>query len=213
MVFNPGNLPYWIFLGTGLVLFVVSISAGGEDALEGDPEVGFFTELLFGWLGIGSVPFVLLLAADLSLWGLLGWVANVVLGVPEGAMSGLVFVTSGAAGVLLGGAIARPIGKIFFASFSEDASSDRLIGCLGTVSASQIPRLESGKVGQKVGQVDLIDPAKNLVTVNAVIPNDARVVPQRGDRVIAIEQCDDFFVVIADDSIDRDRWLGTLRES
>lgn len=209
MIFDPGNLPYWIFLGTGLVLFVVSISAGGEEALEGDPDVGFFTELLFGWLGIGSVPFILLIAADLSLWGLLGWVANVVLGVPEGAMSGVVFLTSGAAGVLIGGAIARPIGKIFFASFSEDASSDRLIGCLGTVSASQLPRLESGKVGQ----VDLIDAAKNLVTVNAVIPNDARVVPQRGDRVIAIEQCDDFFVVIADDSIDRDRWLGTVRDA
>jgi len=30
--------------------------------------------------------------------------------------------------------------------------------------------------------------------------------------VIAIEQCCDFFVVIADGSIDRDRWLGTVRE-
>jgi hypothetical protein len=207
MVFDLSNLPYWIFLGTGLVLFVVSISAGGEDALEGEAEVGFFTELLFGWLGIGSVPFVLLLAADLSLWGILGWMANVLLGVKDGAASGLIFIASGVVGVLLGGAIARPIGKIFFAPFSEDASSDRLIGCLGTVSAAQIPRMESGKVGQ----VDLIDAAKNLVTVNAVIPNDARVMPQRGDRVIAIEQCDDFFVVIADGSIDRDRWLGTVR--
>lgn len=212
MVFDSSNLPYWIFLGTGLVLFVVSISAGGEDALEGEAEVGWWMGLFLGWLGLGRVPFVLLVATDLSLWGILGWMSTVALGLAlgtvDGTTSGLVFVTSGGVGVLLGGAIARPLGQIFFAPFSEDASRDRLIGCLGTVSAAQIPRWESGKVGQ----VDLIDPAKNLVTVNAVIPNDAQVVPQRGDQVIAIEQFGDLFVVIVDESIDRDRWLGTVRE-
>ncbi|MGD1903457.1 MAG: DUF1449 domain-containing protein [Geitlerinemataceae cyanobacterium] len=208
MVFNAAHWPYWVFLGAGLLLFAVSISTGGEDALEGEPEMGLLSALLFGWLGIGRVPFLLLVATDLSLWGVLGWAANVALGVPDSPLAVPVFVGSGIAAVLLGGAIARPLGQIFFAPFSEDARSERLVGCLGTVSSAKLPRLASGKVGQ----IDVVDPAKNLVTVNAAIPNDAQVIPQRGDRAIVIEQNGDRFVAIADGSIDRDRWLGTLQE-
>jgi len=208
MVFNAANWPYWVFLGAGLVLFAVSISTGGEEALDGEPDTGLLTVLLFGWLGIGRVPFLLLVATDLSLWGVLGWAANVAIGVPDAPIAVPIFVGSGAAAVLLGGAIARPLGKIFFAPFSEDARSERLVGCLGTVSSAKLPRLDSGKVGQ----LDVVDPAKNLVTVNAAIPNNAQVVPQRGDRAIVIDQQGDRFVAIADNSIDRDRWLGTQRE-
>jgi len=187
---------------------VVAISIGGEDDLETEPEVSFLTAILFGWLGVGRVPFLLLVAADLCLWGLLGWSANILSGVPGSPVAEVIFIVSGLVGMLLGGAIARPAGQIFFAPFSEDASSDRLVGCLGTVSSVTIPRLSLGKVGQ----VDVVDPAKNLVTVNAVIPNDAQIEPSRGDQVIVIEHFDAFYVVIDANSVDRDRWLGMIRD-
>ena len=201
-MFDLANLPYWIFLVAGILLFVIAISIGGEEDLDDD---GDFIVPVLGWLGIGRVPLMLLLAADLSLWGLLGWIVNVALNLPKSPLDTLIFIATGIVSVLLGGAIARPLGRLFFTSFSEDASSDRLVGCFGTVSSSQIPRF-----GQdKVGQVDAIDPAKNLVTINAVVPEDARVVPQRGDSVIVIEHQPPIFIVIANNSIDRDRWLGT----
>lgn len=97
-MFDIANLPYWIFLAAGILLFVVSISIGGEDELDGD---GFDIPIL-GWLGIGQVPLMLLLAADLSLWGLFGWVATAVLGVPGSPLDWLVFVTTGGVSVFLG---------------------------------------------------------------------------------------------------------------
>ncbi|MGC9505682.1 DUF1449 domain-containing protein [Baaleninema sp.] len=201
-MFDLANLPYWIFLVAGIVLFVVAISIGGEEELDDEGE---FVIPVLGWLGIGRVPLMLLLAADLSLWGLLGWLVNVAFNLPKSPLDTLIFIATGIVSVLLGGAIARPLGRLFFASFSEDASSDRLVGCVGTVSSRQIPRF-----GQdKVGQVDAIDPAKNLVTINAVVPEDAQVVPKRGDAVIVIEHQPPIFIVIAQNSIDRDRWLGT----
>jgi len=202
IVFDLANLPYWIFLVAGVLLFVVAISAGGEDNLDSD---GDFDIPVLGWLGLGRVPLMLLLAADLSLWGLLGWIVNVALNLPPAPFDTLVFLVTGIVSVFIGGSIARPLGRIFFASFGEDASSDRLIGCLGTVSSSRIPRQSE----DKVGQIDAIDPAKNLVTINAVIPDDARVVPKHGDTVIIIEFHPPVYTVIASDSIDRDRWLGT----
>ncbi|USR92488.1 YqiJ family protein [Phormidium yuhuli AB48] len=200
-MFDIANLPYWIFLAAGILLFVVSISIGGEDELDGD---GFDIPIL-GWLGIGQVPLMLLLAADLSLWGLFGWVATAVLGVPGSPLDWLVFVTTGGVSVFLGGAIARPLGRLFFASFSEDSSSDRLVGCLGTVNSPQLPRQGDGKVGQ----VDVVDPSKNLVTVNVVIPDEAEIVPQRGDTVLIVEHCPDYYLALVHNSIDCDRWLGS----
>lgn len=202
-MFDLANLPYWIFLAAGILLFVVSISIGGEDDLDGD---GFDIPIL-GWLGIGQVPLMLLLAADLSLWGLFGWVATAALGVPGSPLDLAVFVISGGVSVFLGGAIARPLGRLFFASFSEDSSSDRLVGCLGTVNSPQLPR----QTDRKVGQVDVVDPAKNLVTVNVVIPDDAEIVPQRGDTVLIVEHCPDYYLALAHNSIDCDRWLGSTK--
>lgn len=204
-MFDFANLPYWIFLVAGIALFVIAISVGGEDDLDAD---GFDIPVI-GWLGVGRVPLLLLLAADLSLWGLLGWVANVALGVPKSPIDVLLFIVTGGVSVFLGGALARPLGRLFFASFSEDASSDRLVGCLGTVCSSQLPRQNENKVGQ----IDVVDPAKNLVTVNAVIPTEAQVVPQRGQTVLVVEHYPDYYLAIAHDSIDSDRWLGTSPSS
>lgn len=199
-MFDPANLPYWIFLAAGIGLFVVAISVGGEDELDGD---GFDLPIV-GWLGVGRVPLLLLAAADLSLWGLLGWVVNVALRLPPAPLNVLVFAATGVAGAFLGGAIARPLGRLFFASFSEDVSSDRLVGCLGTVSSSQLPFAHENKVGQ----IDVVDPAKNLVTVNAVLPDDAKQVPKRGESVLVVEHLPDYYLAIAYDSTDRERWLG-----
>jgi hypothetical protein len=109
--------------------------------------------------------------------------------------------------LFLGGLISRPLGKIF-ASFGEDASSDRLIGCIGTVSSAFIPHQHRNKIGQ----VDVIDSARNLVTINATLPDWANVLPRRGEKVLVIERWEQYYLVVAKDSSDQEHWLENLRK-
>ncbi|MEW6498889.1 MAG: DUF1449 domain-containing protein [Cyanobacteriota bacterium] len=224
MLFDIVNLPYWIFLGMGVLLYlVVILSGGGEDDLEVDADADFdidadadidtssdfsFLEVL-GWLGFGKAPLILLLATDFSLLGLIGWMLNVAfasitgdtpIGLTVGVISGLSLFLS----LAIGSFIARPIGKVF-ASFGEDASGDRLIGCQGTVSSLAIPTENQGKIGQ----VDVLDPARNLVTVNATLPSWANVIPGRGTQVLVIDRRPHSYLVIAKDSSDEQQWLAT----
>ncbi|HEY9601324.1 MAG TPA: DUF1449 domain-containing protein [Allocoleopsis sp.] len=220
MLFNIINLPYWIFLGMGVLLFlVVILSGGGDDDLNIDTDADLdldvdadaggefsFGEVL-GWLGIGKAPLILLLATDFSLLGLIGWMLNVAFAgitgdLPRGFLSGGITGLSLFLSLLIGSFIARPIGKVF-ASFGEDASSDRLIGCYGTVSSSSIPLENQGKIGQ----VDVLDAARNLVTVNANLPTWAKVIPGRGTQVVVIDRKPDSYLVIAKDSSDERDWL------
>lgn len=217
--FDRSNLPYWLLLGMGLLLFLVVILSGGGDNdidLDGDADLdiegdvdgdvdGFELGHILGWFGIGQAPLILLLATDLSLWGLLGWFLNVVL---FGGSPGIIFSSSLMVALLLGKAIAHPLGKIF-ASFGEDASSDRLVGCLGTVSTSLIPPAAEGKIGQ----VDVLDPARNRVTVNAILPEWATLVPQRGNQVLVIDRNGPIYVVIVKDSPDQESWFSQSSRS
>lgn len=219
MLFSIANLPYWIFLGMGVLLFLFVIVSGGGDQdididadVDADLEVETDSEFSFGqalaWIGIGKAPFILLLATDLSLWGVLGWMLNVWLsgifnGVTSGFFSSIVLLGSLVISLFAGGLIARPIGKIF-AEFSEDASSERLIGCVGTVTSAYIPRENLGKIGQ----IDVIDTKRNLVTISAVLPEWATVAPQRGEKVIVIELKPRIYTVIAKDSPDQELWLA-----
>jgi len=176
-----------------------------------DAEGGFTPLQVLGWLGVGKVPLVLLLAIDLCFWGLMGWVLNVILGHLLGeiptrilGLGGLIFFGSLALSLTIGGLLARPLGALFSA-FGEDASSERLIGCLGTVSSAAVPPLLSGKIGQ----VDVVDAAHNLVTVNAVLPEWATVVPRRGTPIVVIDYQDNQgYFVIAKDSPDEQQWFA-----
>ncbi|MEO0869225.1 MAG: DUF1449 domain-containing protein [Cyanobacteria bacterium J06642_11] len=235
MLFAIANLPYWIFLATGALLFFIVILSGGGDDGDADidididsPEFGFEDFLgdeagegvadgdpgplaMLQWLGLGRVPIILLLALDLSLWGLFGWLANVLFyGLLAPILSGLVgsviFLGSMVLALVLGGKISAPIGTIF-ASFGENSSADRLIGCVGTVSSAQVHAVSTGKIAQ----ADVLDPAKNLVTVNAVLPEWCRVQPKIGDKVLVIERPEkqNFYFVIAQKSVDEDRWFSS----
>ncbi len=211
MLFNSVNMPYWIILGMGVLLFLfVIISGGGDDDIDIDTDVDSDFDIsgfALSWMGIGKAPLILLLATDLSLWGLFGWMFNVWLGeftdrVPSGAWIFIVLILSLVASLFTGGLIARPIGKVF-AEFGEDTSSDRLIGRHGTVSSATIPVEKRGRIGQ----VDIIDKSGNLVTINATVPEWATVIPRHGEKVIAIERQQDVYLAIAKDSPDIDRWL------
>lgn len=228
MLFNFANLPYWIFLGTGVSLFLlVIVSGGGDDDLDldadadvevdisngpldldTDAEGDFSAVQILGWLGLGKAPLILLLATDLSLWGLLGWMLNVAAAGSLGRIPGvfwgsIILVSSLAIALFLGSLVARPIGKAL-AAFGEDASSDRLIGCEGWVSSALIPAQHLGKIGQ----VDVIDRARNRVTVNAALPDWATVLPRRGESVVVIDRQAQHYLVIAKDSTDEARWLS-----
>lgn len=222
MLYSLANLPYWILFGLGVLLFLIAISAGGgDDDIGGDSDLDLDVDAeadidadvgvaqFFGWFGIGKIPLILLLATDFCLWGLTGWMLNAIAAYFLGfipvaflGLGGIIFIVSFGIALQIGGLIARPLGKLF-ASFGEDASSDRLIGCIGTVSSKTLPPTDSGKIGQ----VDISDPNKNLVTVGATIPQWATVVPQRGQQVLIIDRREDSFVAIAKDTSDQDRWL------
>ncbi len=226
MLFNPANLSYWIFLAIGIVLFLLVIISGGTDEdlqldtdveadidtdLEADleAEAEFSTLQILGWLGIGKAPLILLLAMDFSLWGLIGWMLNVAVGnligtIPVGfwGLGGAILIGSLVVSLYGGSLIARPVGKIF-ASFGEDISGDRLIGCVGTVTSKIVPYTNSGKIGQ----ADVLDAARNLVTISVTLPQWARVIPRRGQEVLIVDRQKNSYLAIVNDSPDRDRWL------
>jgi hypothetical protein len=137
------------------------------------------------------------------------WVGSLTGGIPSRffGLGGVVLLSSMALSLFLGGLISRPMGKIF-ASFGEDASSDRLIGCIGTVSSAFIPHQHRNKIGQ----VDVIDSARNLVTINATLPNWANVLPRRGEKVLVIERWEQYYLVVAKDSLDQEHWLENSRK-
>lgn len=228
MLFNLANLPYWMLLAIGVALFLlVIVSGGGEDDVDLDSDVDaditpldldtdangeFSLAAIVGWLGFGKAPLLLLLATDLSLWGILGWLLTVLLGElqgqpPAGFLAGAVLGTSLVLALVGGSFLARPTGKAL-AAFGEDVSSDRLIGCLGTVSSARIPAIQEGKIGQ----VNALDSAKNRVIVNAVLPEWATVAPQLGDRVLLIDRHLQTYVVVLKDSPDQDTWFTTTRK-
>ena len=229
MLLDSANLPYWIFLGIGMSLFLlVIVSGGGDDDLDLDADVdadvdldaevdgGDFDSLaLLGWLGFGKAPLILLLAIDFSFWGLLGWIINIIFGGVIGSIptellgfGGLIMLLSLSISLSLGSLISRPLGKMF-ASFGEDTKSDRLIGCVGNVASKQVPY--EGKAS--IAQADIIDPANNLVTVAVCLPSWAQEIPLNGQKVLVIEQTENYYLVIKSEGIDRDYWLSDRANS
>ncbi|MEQ9371059.1 MAG: DUF1449 family protein [Coleofasciculus chthonoplastes F3-SA18-01] len=200
----------------GILLFlVVIVSGGGDDDFDIDADADadvdadgdFAMGSMFSFLGVGKVPLILLLATDCCLVGVFGWMINVAIAnvtgtIPTGLFGGVV----GGASLLLSlfsGSLISRLGKIF-AAFGEDTSGDRLIGCQGTVSTTSIPLESQGKIGQ----VDVIDPSGNLVTINATLPQWAKVIPNRGNYVLVIERQPESYRVITKDSSDQQQWLS-----
>jgi hypothetical protein len=186
----------------------LDVDAEVGDGFWGADGDGFSPLQVLAWFGVGKTPLLLLLAMDLTLWGFVGWVFNVTLGdvlntPPVGWLALGVFGGSLMFSLFVGSLLSRPIGQVF-AAFGEDASSDRLVGCLGTVTSAFVPFEESGKIGQ----VDVKDAAANLVTISAKLPNWATITLRRGARVVVIERQGGYYLVIAQNSPDQDRWLS-----
>lgn len=226
MLFDLAHLPYWIVLGMGILLFLTVIlgGIGDEDVdLEGDIDADLVDLDLDGesditpliiihWLGFGRAPLILLLATDFSLLGVMGWLLNVVIAeitgeIPQGWAGGLVFAVAVAIALGSGGLIARPLGKVF-AQFGEETSGDRLLGCEGTVSSSDIPYASE----KRIGQVMVLDAARNRLTLPSSIPDWAQVQPRHGERVIIIDRQEGYYLVLAKDSIDQGQWLAQQKD-
>lgn len=222
MLFSLANLTYWIFLGIGVVLFLLVIFSGaGDDDLDfdtdidGDLDVDFSSIEFLGWLGFGKTPLILLLAIDFSLWGLSGWMVNVAIAnifgnIPTSfwGWGGVILIGSLMFSLFIGSLIARPLGYVF-AGFGEDTRSDRLVGCVGVVTSKQIPYVSEGKIGQ----ADIRDAARNLVTVAVCLPSWAKVIPSFGERILIIEQTTNGYLAVAKDGADEAEWLGGTSEN
>jgi hypothetical protein len=172
-------------------------------------EDGNFLQFL-AWFGVGKVPLVLLLAIYLSLWGLIGWIINSITGIiigeiPDGLLRYAIFFISLGIGILIGKSLAGPLSQLF-ASFGEDVSSERLLGCIGTVISKQVPYLTEGKIGQ----ADVYDQSHNLTTVSISLPHWATVVPVYGQQILIIDKSEHSYLVIAKDTSDEDRWFSSV---
>ena len=240
MLFDIANLTYWIFLGVGVFLFLlVILSGGGEDQdfvtdfdadidvdvdldadVDGDIESNLsaqtdapqdLTFLSFlSWFGVGKCPLLILLAIDFSAWGIAGWFLNVTVAgflnaMPQGFFAFLIFVFSFLFSLWVGRLLSLPIGKIF-ANFGEEVDGDRLIGCIGAVISKEVPYLIEGRIAQ----VDVLDSASNLVTIEVCLPDWAKVIPHRGQEVVIIDRQKHCFIAIAKDSSDGDKWLNSV---
>lgn len=189
--------------------FDADMDADVDGDVDGDMEgEGFGVFSILSWFGFGQAPLMLLLATDCSLWGLLGWIFNVWVGagtgeIPTGLLGTGLFILSGAIALWIGKLLAYPLGKIF-ASFGEDVSSDRFIGCEGVVTSKKLPHYTEGIVGQ----ADVYDAARNMVSVNASLPHWAQVIPVRGQRIIILERTEHSYLAIAKESSDEDQWLN-----
>ncbi|NJN21671.1 MAG: YqiJ family protein [Leptolyngbya sp. RL_3_1] len=242
MLFSLANLPYWIFLVAGVLLFLfVILSGGGDDDMDvdGDLDVdadvdvdvdvdldvdadadvepplgidgdgdGFSPMEVLAWFGVGRTPLLLLLAIDLTLWGFGGWLLNVAIGealesTPAGLIAVGIFIGSFTFSVVIGSLLSHPIGRIF-AAFGEDASGDRLVGCLGTVTSAFVPLEDSGKIGQ----ADVKDAAHNLVTISVKLPTWATISLRHGAPILVIDHQRNYYLVIARNSPDQDRWMS-----
>jgi hypothetical protein len=191
---------------------VLGIDTNADVDLDEDLDVeenGGFIQIL-AWLGVGKVPLLLLLAIYLSVWGLIGWIINSTTGTVIGKMPGgllryAIFFFSLIISIAIGKTIATPLGKMF-ASFGEDVSSERLLGCVGTVICKQVPYITEGKIGQ----ADVYDQSHNLTTVSISLPHWATVVPVYGQQILIIDKSEHGYLVIAKDTSDEDRWLLTV---
>jgi hypothetical protein len=218
MLFDPANLAYWIFLAMGILLFLFVIFSGGGDGdadaeFDADADGEFSFGQILGWIGIGKAPLILILAIDLSFWGVFGLVFNsLAININNGNLGGwlgaAIFLISLILSLILGRFIAEIMGKIF-AEFGEDASSDRLIGCVGSVTSFYIPSEKTGKIGQ----VDVLDTKNNFLTISVVLPEWATIAPQRGEQVIVIENKQQTYLVIAKDTIDEQTWLANTSQN
>lgn len=225
MIFDLSNLGYWVLLGSGMLLYLVVIfSGGGDDDMDADFDPDMDADIdgdldsdmegevtgggsglwsVLSWFGFGQAPLMLLLATDLSLWGLFGWMFNAALQTPTGLLNVFVFLGSGAIAFWIGRLLARPLGKIF-ASFGEDASGDRLVGCVAVVTSKNLPHYTEGKIGQ----ADVYDAAHNFVTIQVSLPHWAQVTPAYGDKILIVDRTEHSYLAIAKDSSDEDRWLA-----
>lgn len=172
-------------------------------------DLSFFSFL--SWFGVGKCPLLILLAIDFSVWGVSGWFLNVTVAgflnaIPQGFLAFLIFVSSFIFSLWIGRLLSLPIGKIF-ANFGEEVDGDRLIGCIGSVISKEVPYLIEGRIAQ----VDVLDNASNLVTIEVCLPDWAKVVPHRGQEVVIIDRQKHCFIAIAKDTSDEDKWLNSIK--
>ncbi len=185
----------------------VEADMGADISGDGD-DVNPFQ--LLTWFGLGKAPLMILLGIDFSAWGVAGWTLNTILGSLTGTipsqflgLGGLVFFVSLFIGLWTGKLLSYPIGQIF-SSFGEDVKSERLIGCVGTVTSKTIPYLIEGKIGQ----ADVYDTAGNLVTISVSLPHWADVIPHHGQQILIIDHQEHSYIGISKDTSDEDKWIN-----
>ena len=183
---------------------------GISEELDGDADSNLSFWSVLSWFGVGKSPLLILLAIDFSTWGVTGWFLNVVFAsflntIPTGLLALVIFIVSLMVSLWVGKILSHPIGQIF-KDTGEEVGGDRLVGCIGHVTSKKVPSVVEGRIAQ----ADVLDNASNLVTVEICLPEWAKVVPLRGQEILIIEQRQNYFLAIAKDSSDQDKWMNSI---
>lgn len=211
----------FIFISVILQLVMGSLNFGGGDAdvdLDADADVDVdagadvdggvgshgssFIVSALGVLNVGKVPFMIILMALFSIWGISGLVVNELLNVnttprfglnPQFAL-GISFMVAFLCSILGTRYLAVEISRLF--PESERASTDYdLIGLTG--------RVISGRITTTFGTVRVKGPHATELTVSCRVRGDDDV-PLKGDTVILVDydsQARIFDVTKADSSL------------
>ncbi len=178
--------------------------------MDSDADGNFSFWSFLSWFGVGKSPLLILLAIDFSTWGVTGWFLNVMIGtflntIPTGFLGILIFVLSFIFSLWVGKVLSNPIGLIFKDS-GEETNTERLVGCYGHVTSKKVPHLTTGRFAK----ADVLDNARNLVTIEICLPEWATVVPVRGEEVLIIEKRENCFLAIAKNTSDQDKWFNSI---
>jgi len=235
MLLSIENLPYWIVLGAGGILFIAILSGQSGRRTPATGNRGKFSGASSGPSQSGTMPsppdalssgqladvvapdpsrkaqasFPLRMALTLTLWGLIGWTINVAVGASLGTMpQGLLAFAIVTITLILALVLSHQLVsplRWVINSRRQTMSFDPLVGCTGTVSSEHLYKLAEGDVAQ----IEVVDSQGDVLVVNAALPPWATVTPHHGDRVTLIEHSDEvhLYYAVASDSPDQDNWL------
>ncbi len=181
--FFPWTLPFTVLLVL-IALYWLFLILGAVDLefldplipdIDADDAGGLFGPLLH-WLGIGSVPVMILLSFFIFIGWAISLIANAAVNADGSPIVGLLLLLPNlAVSLFLAGLIARPFGRLF-----KPETHQRILYSIGVATTSTVTA--------DFGQVEI--PARGApILINARTAGDA--VLHKGDRVIVYDKDDD----------------------
>lgn len=132
-------------------------SIGGEGHSQSE---GSLVSLTLGFLGVGKIPISLLLVSLCTVWGFVGWTANLALGrfIPFPALFVWVsLLLAGVGSVFFTRYLAKALSRLFARSGTYSVDQDDLIGTEGEACYDVTETFGQAQVQDRFGNLHLVD--------------------------------------------------------